>query len=101
MTQRYDGKPFLRLLECYVLNSIGLLGERKERALNLMAPKLAEIFQFRGTWLEIIGRQMDFPSDLPTKIKAIWESGNAKAAERGLSIDPEDFARQFVDNNFV
>jgi hypothetical protein len=101
MISRYDGKPFLRLLECYVLSSIGHLSDQQEHALNLMAPKLAETFQFRGSWFEIVAKEMDFPPDLPIKIKAIWDSGNAKAVELGLSVDPEEFARQFVDTNFV
>ena len=101
MKQRYDGKPFLRLLECYVLSSIGRLDEQQEHALSIMAPKLADTLGLRGSWFDIISKQMEFPADLPIKIKAIWDSGSAKAATQGLSVDPEEFARQFVDTNFA
>jgi hypothetical protein len=97
---RYDGKPFLRLLDCYVLSSIGHLDEKQENTLSLMAPKLSQALGFKGSWFEMVAAQMEFSSDLPVKILKIWEAGQARAKEHGVSVDPEEFARQFVDKNF-
>jgi hypothetical protein len=98
---RYDGKPFLRFLDCYVLSSIGHLDVKQEDVLNMMAPKLSQVFGVKGSWFEMVAAQMEFPPDLPEKILKIWESGEAKAKAHGLSVDPEEFARQFVDKNFA
>ena len=101
MMTRYSGKPFLRFLECYVLSSIGHLDEQQEHALNMLSPKLSEALGISGSWFEMVSTQMDFPSDLPTKIRKIWDDGKGKAEGQGLAVDPDEFARQFVDANFV
>lgn len=100
MTDRYDGKPFLRLLESYVLWSIDRLDPASAEGLVGMQPKLQEVYGQTGTWQEIVARQMEFPDTLPETIKSIWERGAAKAHEQGLAVDPSEFARQFVDTNF-
>jgi hypothetical protein len=40
MQQRYAGRPFLRLLECYVLWAAGVLPAADEQRLEAMTPKL-------------------------------------------------------------
>lgn len=97
---RYDGKPFLRLLDCYVLSSIGHLESEHEHALSMLTPKLSQALGTEGSWFEIVESRMEFPADLPEKIRKIWEAGQAKAKEQGVSVDPGEFARQFVDTNF-
>jgi len=97
---RYDGKPFLRLLDCYVLSSIGHLDDQKEHALNLMAPKLSKALGVSGSWFEMVAATMEFPADLPAKILRIWENGKANADAQGLLVDPDEFTQQFVDTNF-
>ena len=54
VSERYHGKPFLRLLECYVLRAIGELSEDDESNLNSMLPKLREIYRVNGAWYEIV-----------------------------------------------
>ena len=97
---RYDGKPFLRLLDCYVLKSIGELDARQENSLKAMEPKLASVYGHEGSWFDIVANQMDFPSSLPDQIKAIWDAGKAKAAQQGVGVNPQEFTLQFVDTNF-
>ena len=97
---RYDGKPFLRFLDCYVLSSIGHLSDETENTLGVLTPRLSETLGIRGSWFDIVATQMEFAPDLPNKIKEIWENGEAKAAAMGLSLDPHEFTRQFVDTNF-
>ena len=101
MTDRYEGRPFVRFLDCYVLDAIGELEDPQRRALEAMEPKLAATFNSTGSWQQMVATQMEFPETLPEKIRTIWENGKAKASELGFSVDPSEFTRQFVDTNFV
>lgn len=97
---RYSGKPFLRLLECYVLNAIHQLDGHQSLALQRMEPKLSEVYLMNGTWLEIVSVQMGFPESLPSQIRSIWEKYLTRAKEQGIAVDPNEFAIEFVDQNF-
>ena len=100
MTDRYEGKPFLRLLDSYVLDAIGQLGEPQCQSLQAMEPKLSAVYNVSGSWQDIVAAQMNFPPELPAEIRRIWENGSAKMAELGQTADPMEFTRQFVDTNF-
>ncbi|MGQ0661774.1 MAG: hypothetical protein ACT4N3_13015 [Sphingosinicella sp.] len=82
------------------MSSIGYLDEKQEYALNMMAPKLSEALGISGSWFDMVAAHMEFPPDLPGKIKDIWEAGKARAEAQGLTVDPAEFTRQFVDKNF-
>jgi hypothetical protein len=98
--QRYDGKPLLRLLECYVLSAIDQINKDQSEILRSIEPKLALTYNRRGTWNQIIHDEMGFPDSLPMKIREVWESNLAHARANGESIDPNEFAMAFVDQNF-
>ncbi len=98
---RYAGKPFLRLLESYVLNAIGRLTPQEKEALEAMEDKLSAVYGQTGSWVEIVAAQMAFPVELPGRICKIWETGSARAREQGFTPDPVEFTRHFVDMNFV
>lgn len=98
--ERYEGKPFLRLLECYVLSAIDQLDERQQDALRLMEPKLHSVYATGGTWQDVVRVQMDFPDSLPKKIYEIWEKNLAKSHENRTPVDPNEFAITFVNQNF-
>ncbi|WP_229417198.1 hypothetical protein [Massilia sp. Root418] len=97
---RYEGKPLLRLIECYALDSIGQLTEDQKSSLTEMEEKLSQTFDLKGTWKEILEKVMNFPENLPTQIRAIWASNLEIAARKGVSVDPNEFAMAFVDQNF-
>ncbi|BDI33328.1 hypothetical protein CCAX7_53790 [Capsulimonas corticalis] len=98
---RYDGQPFLRFLDCYVLKAIGHLSAQHETALRQMAPALAKSYGMTGAWEAIVERQMDFPATLPAQIHELWVENVALAKARHIILDPEDFTTQFVDQNFL
>lgn len=100
MTSRYVGKPFLRLLECYVLDAMGALHADQAEVLRLMEPKLGETYGMKGTWQQIVSAQMSLPDVLPGKIRVLWESQLETATARGSTINPGEFATAFVDQNF-
>ncbi|MBD9458359.1 hypothetical protein IB241_11745 [Pseudomonas sp. PDM05] len=98
--RRYEGKPFLRLLECYVLAAIGELSDEQQATLRAMEPKLHEVYGTSGSWQSVIEVQMDFPATVADKIRAIWQANVEKFANAGTAINAEDFAQHFVDTNF-
>lgn len=97
---RYEGKPFLRLLECYVLSAINQLTDEQRTALSALEPKLQELYGEQGSWSDIVASQMDFPESLVEKIKEVWRLNSEKFSQAGAQINAEDFARHFVDTNF-
>ncbi|NVZ52347.1 hypothetical protein HX792_18530 [Pseudomonas sp. B6002] len=97
---RYEGKPFLRLLECYVLSAIDELTDEQKTALSALEPKLHELYGVQGNWSEVVAAQMDFPESLAGKIREIWRVNSEKFAAAGAHINAEDFAKNFVDTNF-
>ncbi len=98
---RYEGRPFLRLLDCYVMRAIGQLDDAQAQALQAIEPRLAELYGGDGVWHEVVATQMDFPDDIEANIAHVWIAAQAKAQELGIEIDAADFTRQFVDANFL
>jgi hypothetical protein len=96
---RYSGKPFLRVLECYVLWAIGELSDKDQQTLVAMTPKFAEIYKRQGSWQEIVAGVMDFPADIPAHISACWEENRERALRNNEQLLPDHFAQMFVDQN--
>nr|BFD41616.1 hypothetical protein FFPRI1PSEUD_31150 [Pseudomonas sp. FFPRI_1] len=98
---RYEGKPFLKLLDFYVLKSIGRIEPEQLSALAQLEPKLRETYATQGTWFEIVAEQMDLPNDFPNRIHAKWDSYSKYMQQNGLTADPMVFTYQFVDTNLI
>lgn len=97
---RYEGQPWLRLLDSYVLWAIGALDDDTVARLERMTPKLQETYQQPGArWFEIIEREMGFPQTLPAALASSWARNSQIAAKRNEVIDPVDFAHRTVDEN--
>lgn len=99
MQQRYAGKPFLRLLECYVLWAAGELAAADEQKLEAITPKLREVYRRLGSWQEIVAGEMELPAELPQHIRDLWKRNKQHAESSGMDISAEEFARKFVDQN--
>jgi len=101
MSERYTGKPFLKLIDCYVLDAIGCLDEASDAALKGMEPQFRESFGEEGGWREIVAARMQFPAGMPAAIREVWAKGRIRFREaQGHEPDPGEFARVFVDTNF-
>jgi hypothetical protein len=101
MTDRYEGKPFLRLLDSYVLAAIGHLDEANARWLVEAEPHFRAIFGEEGSWREIVEKRMQFPQGMPAAILDVWTKGRIKFREAaGEEPDPVLFTYEFVDTNF-
>lgn len=100
-SNRYDGKPMLRLLECYVLWAIGKLEPKEEQALAQMEPKLRKVLNQPGNWREIIAGAMSLPANMPELIRTNWAENLVIAEQHSATLAPQQFAEMFVDDNFA
>ncbi|RJY08156.1 hypothetical protein [Aurantiacibacter aquimixticola] len=101
MTDRYEGKPFLRLLDSYVLDTIGHLDEANRKWLVEAEPFFRETFVASGGWRDIVAQRMQFPDGMDASIVEVWTKGRTKfMAMGGEELDPVEFTHRFVDTNF-
>lgn len=98
---RYVGRPFLILLESYVLLAIGELPLDRQKKLVAMEPQLRQLYMVKGEWHDIVSLVMDLPDSLPAEIRIIWAKNQAKALAHGEVLKPQDFVEMFVDKNFL
>jgi len=98
---RYEGRPFLKLLDFYVLKSIGKIEPEQLHTLTQLEPTFRETFATQGTWFEIVAEQMDLADDFPSHINAMWGSYSEHMLQKGLAADPMAFTYQFVDTNLI
>jgi hypothetical protein len=99
---RYDGKPLLRLLEFYVLKAIGELSQPDEEKLAQIAPRLHALYGGNGEWHDAIAASMEMPANMQALIRETWRKDLDIAAAHGaVALTPEEFAKLFVDANFV
>jgi hypothetical protein len=100
-SQRYEGQPLLRLLECYVLWSIGELPEKEAQAMEAMAPKLRQIYEADGTWQDVIATVMELPPNMPQMIRDLWTRNSELARTSQMELSSQTFAEMFVDANLA
>ncbi len=98
---RYQGKPFLRLLELYVFWALGKLSDHDRELLVQMTPKLQQTYSKTGEWHEIIAAVMEFPPHMPTLIQDMWARNQEIAARNRVMLEPQQFAEMFVDSNLT
>ena len=98
-SSRYEGKPLLKLLESYVLWTIGQLPAKDEEVLMQITPKLQSIYGIQGDWQQIVSEVMELPPNIPALIKALWAKNAQIPNENGVPLAPQHFAEMFVDNN--
>ncbi|UIJ46956.1 hypothetical protein LZK98_08445 [Sphingomonas cannabina] len=102
MTDRYDGKPFLRLLDSYVLDAIGFLDAGGEAAARDAEAAVRDTYGLSGGWREMVASEMKFPDGMPGALREMWTSGRKRFIEtEGHEPDPGEFVRTFVDTNFA
>lgn len=91
----------LRLLECYVLWSIGKLDPKEEESLTEMEPKLRQALHQEGDWRQIVAGAMNLPPDMPEVIRENWLQNLEIAAQNSVTLEPQRFAEMFVDDNLI
>lgn len=94
---RYAGKPFLRVVECYILDRIGQLDGKQRAALEGMAPKLRATYHRDGTWQDIVAAQMEFNDLFDSHVHASWDGYRTHTGLTGSITDPDQFAMALAD----
>ena len=100
MKNRYQDKPLLRLLECYILDAIGELSDIHKHNLDAITPKLQKTYNKPGDWKEIIEQVMNITTEKKEAINKIWLKNQLIAEQSDEILDSENFAQMFVDRNF-
>jgi hypothetical protein len=100
MTDRYTDNPFLRLLDCFVLDAIDMLDVKQRAVLTQLEPRLAKTFNMEGTWREMVVAQMNFSDAVPERIRQFWAGYQDAARQQGVPAIPDEFVVNFVDQNF-
>ena len=101
MSDRYEGKPFLRLLDSYVLDAIDKLDDANAKWLVEAEPYFRETFGGSGSWQDIVAQRMQFPEGMQSAIAETWQKGRVRFVEQnGHEPEPVQFAHMFVDQNF-
>lgn len=101
MTSRYTGKPFLRLLDNYVMDAIGMLDADTDAALTAEEPQFHKLFATTGSWREIVVSRMNFPAGIAGAIREVWEKGRVQyIAAQGVEPNPWEFTIHFIDTKF-
>jgi hypothetical protein len=100
MADRYQASPFLRLLDCYVLDAIGELGQQQREALEKLEPKLHATFGGGGGWREVVETQMGLMPTVALGIEMAWTTYREVEASAGREGIAGEFVRAFVAQNF-
>jgi len=98
--ERYRDKPFLRLIDCYVLKAIGHLDPVHEVGLAKMEAGIAKAFGRSGSWDAMVAQQLEWPDTFPSKICDLWKKYERWAYENGFEPDPDQFTVEFIERNF-
>lgn len=96
---RYAGKPFLKLVDSFVLKCIDELDVSQENLLLQMTPKLQKTFSHTGSWEEIVMDQLHLGPDVRTTIRTLWAKNQEIAKQNGVVLSPMQFVEMFVANN--
>jgi len=89
--KRYEGKPWLRLLDCYVLALTGNLAPEMEAN---VAQTVKATYGGGTDWKLTLREVVKLPSNLDERILALWRS-------QPVGTDPLGFALAVSDDNFV
>lgn len=95
---RYHGRPFLILLENYVLSAIGSLVPDKE---VLAAAATQRVCGGSDDWRSTLRDTLHLGDSLDESLRQMWATNQQRAQQAGLTLSPEDFARMIADQNFA
>ncbi len=98
---RYEGKPFLKFVDSFILKAIGALDPAMAAKLDAATPQLQQAFGSSGSWEDIVIEQLAFEPDVRAQIGALWETNTALARASGGELTPMQFVTVFVADNIM
>ena len=98
MADRYEGRPFLRLLDSFFLWSIGVLDDTTNSKLEALAPRFRQTFGMEsGTWQEIVMEQMGFDDEYVEWAREKWQRQLDHDRTIGQEHNPLAWAQAMTD----
>ena len=98
-SDRYAGKPMLRVVECYVLDAIDELPADDQQKLEAMAPTLARsVGSEEPTWQGAVEDALALDGTFRESVRADWASRRAAAEASGHAPEAEGFAAAVADS---
>jgi hypothetical protein len=98
VADRYDERPLLRLIECYVLDAIGELDDADRRRLESVALNIGRALDSTAdTWQGAIADTFELPPAYPDSLRDDWASNRAAAAAAGAELTSQAFAEAVAD----
>ncbi len=94
--ERYRDKPFLLMLESYILDAIGELPGPMEQLAKNVSGKLFG----GGDWRRRLREEVGFDTSLNDQVKQLWTENLQIAKEKAAELEPGDFAQALVEANF-
>jgi hypothetical protein len=89
--QGYEGRPLLRLLDCYVLALTGNLHPEMEEK---VAQTVRATFGGGPDWKATLREAVKLPSNMDDRVRALWRS-------QPVGTDPLAFALAVSNDNFL
>jgi hypothetical protein len=101
MNERYVGKPFLELVDAYVLDAIGHLHPDSDAELTAREPEFRKLFGIDASWREMVVQRMGFPEGMAGALRELWVKGrNSYVTKHRAEPVPREFVQGFIDTNF-
>jgi len=94
--ERYKDKPFLLMLEAYVLDAIGELPGPMEQFTKTVSGKVFG----GGDWRKRLREEVGLDKSLNEQLKQLWKENLKIAQEKGAVLVPQEFAQALVEANF-
>jgi hypothetical protein len=91
-------KPVVLLLENYILDRIGALGQTDELTTKVLMEKA---FGERKDWRGRLQEEFGLTPALDPQLKAMWKHAQGLAQQKGSSVSPREFAEALVEENFA
>lgn len=99
MTNRYEDKPMLRLLDAYVLDRLGLLDESTAQELAAQGPVLSRALGVAATkWPAVVEQALELPSEFSEAVVAAWGQFREAQESQGVTPDPIEFTHLTSDH---
>lgn len=96
---RYLANPLRLLFEAYILDTLSHLPPAQT---DLIARTIASTFGGPpAQWKHTLRHTFDLPDDTDANLRQLWQQRQEEAEQTQLTLTPETFARQIVDENYL
>lgn len=100
-SERYEGRPMLRLIDAYVLDALGALDAPTAQANAANAAKIASALNVPATtWRDAVEAALQMPPDSADALRAMWEQHVHATIAAGETPDVLSWTHTLVDARF-